>query len=141
MDSEGRPPSLMSNTHARTESEAPVHFHDDLHAPVTAVHDTDPYAPVAFDEQSMHRASMIHVHPPADSGGGYFGEQLSDSPRGTLRAPSNHEGQNSSPNQGTNNVVRVDQPHHIDLPGRSPGMAVVGGGLSRQPVRKLINSN
>lgn len=76
------PPTL----HSAHPSEAPLHYEEEHHmggAPVTAVHDDDPYSPFDEGHSMMREPSAIHVRPPSHAmqGGDYFMQPMSDSPR------------------------------------------------------------
>jgi len=81
-----RAPTMHSVTHHG--SEGPLHYEEHQHhgAPVTAVHEEDPYSP--FDEGAsymhMREPSTIHVRPESNAhhnSAGYFEQPFSQSPR------------------------------------------------------------
>lgn len=96
-----RVPSTHESMHSRSptearmshRSDAPLHYEEHHGAPVTAVHEEDPYSP--YDGGSMMRQpSTINVRPPSqfirasqynphhhEGDGGYFEQPFSDSPR------------------------------------------------------------
>ena len=130
------PPTL----HSAHPSEAPLHYEDEHHmgrAPVTAMHDEDddPYSP--FDEgRSMMRApSTINVQPShAMQGDDYFGQPMSDSPRGTVFHPG---GVHEVPLEHVetahdSNVISLDQRMYGHA---GPTEHISVAGVSRQPVR------
>lgn len=134
-----RPPTIRSVTHA---SEAPLHYdehrgdsmHQDMHyeqhhgAPVTAVHDEDPYSPFDDGESAMNRPGTINIRPASNAhggGGGYFGGGYQDSPRNTIiRASGVHD-------HHFDHAEPMHQQEHVTPAGSS-------GQMSRQPVIELL---
>lgn len=116
--------TMHSVTHA---SEAPLHYEEDEYhhgAPVTAVHEEDPYSPFDDGGSYMREPSAINVRPAShvhlghqsmghQSGGDYFEQPFSESPR-------------AHPN-----VISLGEHAH---PGHAePEAHVAIAGVSRQP--------
>ncbi|KAG9021348.1 hypothetical protein FS842_006652, partial [Serendipita sp. 407] len=85
-------PSIRESVHSvhaptmhSVPSEPPIQYEEDdednYRAPVTAVHEENPYS--LYRGDSMREPSAIHVRPPshAHPGGDYFQQPLHDSPR------------------------------------------------------------
>ncbi|CAG8679867.1 2987_t:CDS:2, partial [Acaulospora colombiana] len=142
-----------SPTEARMShrSDAPLHYEEHHGAPVTAVHEEDPYSP--YDGGSMMRQpSTINVRPPSqfirasqynphlhhhdEEEGGYFEQPFSDSPRGTLNHHANvHEPPFEHVETAHPAVVNLGEHEHAG--GGHPGHVAVAG-LSRQGTPRML---
>lgn len=104
-------------------------------APVTAVHEDDPYSPYDDGGSEMRHPSTIQVRPAShytNGGGDYFTQPLNDSPRGTVFIPpSIHEVPNSHDETGHPNVISLGEPGGTHT---EPSEHVAVGGSSRQAV-------
>jgi hypothetical protein len=129
----------MHSEHAHTMRTAthgseggPLHYNEEHYgAPVTAVHEDDPYSP--YEEGgSMHQPSMINVRRDSNihhhGGGGYFDQAFNESPRGTVhQSAGEHEVPNEHAETAHPNVIslgehggmHMEPPEHVAVAGSS----------------------
>lgn len=108
-------------------------------APVTAVHEDDPYSPYDDGGSVMRQPSTINVRPGSHfhhgGGGGYFDQPLNESPRGTVYSPAGeHEEPNVHVETAHPNVIALGEQEGMHM-GHPEHVAV--GGTSRQAVSNL----
>jgi len=127
---------------------APLHYEEEHYgAPVTAVHEDDPYSPYE-DGGSLRQPSAINVHRASNvhGGGGYFDQPYNDSPRGTVhQSAGEHEVPNEHAETAHPNVFSLDghggmhmEPHeHVAVAGSSRQATILAPGGSSETPRML----
>lgn len=144
---------MHSVTHG---SEAPLQYeeeemnHPHQGAPVTVGYGEDPYSPFSDGGSYMGEPSAINVRPPShmrpqshmhpghQSGGDYFEQPYSDSPRGTVVHPASvHEVPVEHVETAHPNVIHLGE--HAHQGHAEPEGHVAIAGVSRQPVRIFLS--
>ncbi|KAG8831168.1 hypothetical protein FRC17_003554 [Serendipita sp. 399] len=134
-------PSLRESVHSvnaptmhSVPSSPPIEYDEELHhhgAPVTAVHEENPYS--LYDRQSMmmREPSAINVRPPSHAQmGDYFQQQIHDSPRtSVIRMAGHHEAPSEHAEPARHSNVIALGAHE----GYGHGEHVAVAGVSRQP--------
>jgi len=108
---------------------APLHYEEEHYgAPVTAVHEDDPYSPYE-DGGSLRQPSAINVHRASNvhGGGGYFDQPYNDSPRAhpNVFSLGNHGGMHMEPHE------------HVAVAGSSRQATILAPGGSSETPRML----
>jgi len=124
-----RPPTMRTATHA--SEGAPLHYEEEHYgAPVTAVHEDDPYSPYDDGGSMMREPSTINVRPASHmhhGGGDYFEQPFSESPRA-------HPNVISLGEQGG---MHMERSEHVAVGGSSRQATVLAPGGSAEAPRML----